>query len=235
MIKAKFLTEIEKIKRPIVISAFPTISFSGKACIDKLIEMTNSKLVAQFDIEKLPIIFIAKGKIEYPAIKLYHKRNKKENLLFLTADYQPREKTHSDFVDYIIKILKKINAKQLIVVGEIPQTSKKMREVRIELNYKKKSTCEEKIPVMGLNAALISSAFQNKIPVNLILKEAKPNVLDMRFIRDSINELSKKLNLDLNLKKFEKEYLKEINRIKEMTSLKEQESFVSKDNVGYIG
>jgi len=234
MIKAKFFSEIEKINKPTIISAFPTIGFSGKACIDKLVELTNSKLLAQFDIEKLPIVFVSKGKIEYPSIKLYHKKNKKENILFLTADYQPHERNHSDFAEYVIKMFKKINAKQLIIVGEIPQTTKKMREVRLEIHPKKSSDFNEKIPIMGFNAALISSAFQNKIPISMILKESKPNVLDIRFVRDSIKELSKKLGLGINLNKLEKEYLKEMSKIKEI-SLKDAEQIIAKDSTGYIG
>jgi predicted ATP-grasp superfamily ATP-dependent carboligase len=234
MIKAKFLTKIENIKKPTIISAIPTIGFSGKVCVDKLIELTNSKLVAQFDIEKIPIVFVTNGKIENPSVKIYHKKNDKDNILFITSDYQPPEASHPDFSDYLIRLFKKMDAKQMIVFGEIPQTSKKTREIRIELNNPKKlDTLNEKIPVMGFNASLVSAAFHNKIPINLILKEAKPNTVDLRFVKDNIADLSKKLKMKFNLLKFEKEYAKEIGKIKEI-SMNEQD-ILQKDKVGYIG
>lgn len=233
MIKARYFSKIEKIKKPTIVSAIPSIGFSGKMCIDKIIELTKSQLIAQFDIEKLPVVFVSNGRIESPAIKLYHKKIKKGDILFLTADYQPREKMHFDFADYLIKTFKKINAKQLIVIGDIPQTSIKCKEIKIELNGKKIE--HDKIPLMGFNAALTAAAFQNKMPISLILKESKPNAIDLKFMKDSINELNKKLGLGMNLKKFEQE-CKEAGNSREF-QLKDE--FIQPSNeeegINYIG
>jgi predicted ATP-grasp superfamily ATP-dependent carboligase len=201
-------------------------------CVDKLIELTNAKLVAQFDIEKIPIVFVANGRIENPSVKIYHKKNAGENILFITADYQPPEASHSDFSDYLVKLFKKMNAKQMIVFGEIPQSGKKMNEIRLELNSKKDIRSNEKIPVMGFNASLVSSAFQSKIPISIILKESKPNMVDLKFVKDNVADLSKKLKMKFNLQKFEKEYSKEITRIREIALSKQE---LQKDKIGYIG
>ena len=234
MIKAKFFSKMEDIKKPIVISAIPSIGFSGKVCIDKLIEITNSKLVAQFDIEKMPIVFVSNGRIENPSVKIYHKKNNKENLLFITADHQPPEANQSDFSDYLIKLFKKMDVKQIILFGEIPQTGKKSREIKFELNSRKNFELKEKIPIIGFNAPFVMSAFQNKIPMKIILKESRPNTIDLRFVRDNIAELSKKLKLTVDLQKFEKEYAKEISKLREM-QISDAEILNPRNKVGYIG
>ncbi|TXT57958.1 MAG: PAC2 family protein [Promethearchaeota archaeon] len=81
----------EKLHDPVVLIGFPGIALVGKLAITAIRDSIDAKLlmnIQYFDFP--PKSTVEEGKLDIPTAKLYFKRRKSNDLLILTADYQPQ-------------------------------------------------------------------------------------------------------------------------------------------------
>ena len=252
-----------KLKDLVFIEGLPGIGNVGKVAIDFIIDELKSVKIYEISSYTFPhSVFVNEDNlIELPKIEIFYKKfnGKRPDLLLLGGDVQPVDEVSSyEFSDKILDIVESFKGKEVITLGGIglaqipkkPQVYCTGNSKKIINKYKDKMVNEKLYgvvgPIVGVSGLLLGLAKQRKIDAISFLAETygHPMYLGIKGAREILNVLNKKLNLNLNTAKLDKEIkdveaeiMKRTGQLSEVTrstALKKLKSKLGQE-VDYIG
>jgi uncharacterized protein (TIGR00162 family) len=106
--------------KPVLIEGLPGIGNVGKMTVEYMVEKLKAKKFAEIYSDNFPYhVFInKKSVVELPKNELYFFKGKKQDLVFLTGDFQSMTpQGHYELTDAVLKFLKDLGVKMMITVG----------------------------------------------------------------------------------------------------------------------
>ncbi len=221
MWKTVFFGKSPNIKGSTLITGLPGIGNVGKIVADFLIDELNAKKICEFASYYMPhSVFVnEKNLIEMPKIELYFYN--KAKLLILAGDTQPIDEISCySFCDHVLDYFEKNKCKEIITLGGIglaslPKTPKVYctgNDKSIIMKYKKGTKVITKIygivgPIVGVSGLMLGLASRRNIKAASLLAETlgHPMYIGLKGSREILKVLNKKLLLNIDLKKLEKE------------------------------
>jgi proteasome assembly chaperone (PAC2) family protein len=180
---------------------------------------------------------------------MYYKKGKRD-FIFLNGDIQPlSEEGCYEFCELILDIFVKIKGKEIITLGGIgmnkipksPLVYCTGNNQNIIKKYKTQNLNPNIFgvvgPIMGVTGLLIGLSGKRNIPAIVLLAQTfgHPTYLGIKGAREILKILNNKLNLNIDLKKLDKEII----NIEKEREIKNVKQVVPKINVGeettYIG
>lgn len=251
-----------KLRNPILIEGLPGIGNVGKVAVDFMVDELKAKKLFDFFSYTFPhSVFVnEKNLVELPSIEIYYKRTKHHDLLLLSGDVQPADETSSyEFSDKVLDIAQEFKCSEIITLGgiglhEVPKNPKvycTANNQAIVNRYKKNhSAVDEKLygvvgPIVGVSGLLVGLAERRKIDAISLLAETygHPMYLGIKGAKEILSILNKKLELELDTKKLDREIVdieselvkktKELAEVSKATALKKVKSKFRDDD--YIG
>lgn len=251
------------LNNPILIEGLPGIGNVGKVAVDFIIEELKAKKLYGISSYTFPhSVFVNEDNlVELPSIEMYYKRfnGKGRDLLLLTGDVQPVDEVSSyEFSEKMLDLLERFKGNELITLGgiglaDIPKKPKlycTANSKKIIQKYKDKVVCEKLYgvvgPIVGVSGLLVGLASRRRIEAISFLAETygHPVYLGVKGAREILKLLNKKLELDINIGKFEKEVAdleeevvkrtEELNEVYKQTAIKKLKGKI-KGETSYIG
>ena len=221
----KTVKKMPKLKRPILIEGLPGIGNVGKVAVDFIIdELKAKKLYDIFSYTFPHSVFVnEKNLVSLPQISIYYKhfKGKRNDLLLLAGDVQPIDEVASyEFSEKVLDIFDRLNGKEIITLGGIGlSTVPKKPKIYCTGNsrdiikkYKNGTKLDNKLygvvgPIIGVSGLLLGMAGKRDIKAISFLAETfgHPLYLGIKGAREIIEVLNKRLELRMDIKKFEKE------------------------------
>ena len=174
----------------------------------------------------------------------------KQDIMFVAGDIQPlNEEACYNFCNIVLDIFEKYKGKEIITMGGIgmpkiprnPIVYCTANNQDVIKRYKTKNL-DEKIfgvvgPIIGVTGLLVGLAGKKNIPAIALLAQTfgHPNYLGIKGSREILNILNKKLNLNLELDKLDKEIQDIEKEIRTKKIIKLPPSLKIKDETSYIG
>ena len=233
-----------KLDEPILIEGLPGIGNVGKVAVDFIIDELKAKKLFEINSYTFPhSVFVNENNlVELPTIEVFYKKfdGKKQDLLLLAGDIQPVDEVSSyEFSDQILDIVEQFNGMEVITLGgiglsEIPKRPKLYCTANCKSIIKKykDGIVEDKLygvvgPIVGVSGLLVGLAKNRKIDAISFLAETygHPMYLGIKGAREILKLLNKKLELNVNINKLDKE-IKEVES--EIMKRTEQLSEVSR-------
>ncbi len=238
-----------------LVIGLPGIGNVGKIVTDFVVEQLHAKEVGKFYSDIPPMVFPTKDSVEFPTLRLYHATHKRNNFLFITGDYQPREAKCFDFCTEVINIFKKVKGKEIIVLGgaSLPNIDsnpsvyaiasknsliEKYRKVEPNL----RSAHGNLGPIVGVAGVLLGLAKNKNINATAFLTETTDKqYFNAKSVKKALSLINKLTGIQIDNKKFnlrirsiEAEISAIQNFIKPIESVKETEE-EHDSSIGYIG
>jgi len=233
-----------KLNKPVLIEGLPGIGNVGKVAVDFIIEELKAKKLFEINSYTFPhSVFVNEDNlVELPTIEIFYKKfdGKKPDLLLLAGDIQPVDEVSSyEFSDKILDMVKEFDGKEVITLGgiglsEIPKKPKLYCTANCKGIVKKykDGIVDDKLygvvgPIVGVSGLLVGLAKNRKIDAISFLAETygHPMYLGIKGAREILKLLNKKLSLNVNINKLDKE-IKEVES--EIMKRTEQLSEVSR-------
>ena len=262
----KFVELLKKpvLMKPVMICGLPGIGNVGKVAVDFMIEELKAVKIYEITSYTFPhSVFISEDNIaELPTVAIYykkHKSGKHPDLLFLAGDVQPVEESASyEFSDKMLDIAEEFQTEQVITIGgiglaEVPKSPKVYctgNSRKAISRYKDDKVLTQIYgvvgPIIGVSGLMVGLAARRKLDAVALLAETygHPMFLGINGAREILKVLNKKLNLDINLdkidkeiKEMEKEILKrteEVGEVTKQTALKKLKGKLGQET-SYIG
>ncbi len=201
-----------------LIEGLPGMGNVGKIAVDFLIDNLKAEKVMEIYSYYFPhCVFVnEENLVELPSIKLYQKKIRGSDFLFLSGDIQPLDEVSCyEFCNLVLDIFEKHKGKEIITLGgigqqQIPKSPKLYctgNNKSIIKRYTSKNV-SNKIhgvvgPIIGVSGLLLGTASQRNIPAVAILAETygHPTYLGLKGAREIIKTLSSKFNFKLNFEK----------------------------------
>ena len=212
-----------KFSNPILVEGLPGIGNVGKVAVDFLVDELEAKRVMSFTSNTFPhSVFINESNlVEMPVIELYHKKCKKNDVLFLVGDVQPIDEVSCyEFCSEILKVFKGYGGREIIALGGIGlQEVPKKPKVYLTGNskglinkYKKGYNVNDQLygvvgPIVGVSGLLTGMAKEKEIGAVCLLAETfgHPMYLGVKGAREILKIITKRLELKIDLKELDKE------------------------------
>lgn len=252
-----------KLKNPIFIEGLPGIGNVGKVAVDFLIDELKAKKLYEITSYTFPhSVFVNEDNlVELPIVEVFYKHfnGKKADLLLLGGDVQPVDEISSyEFSEKVLDIVQKFHGKEVITLGgiglaEIPKKPKVYctgNTKKIIERYKNELVNNNLYgivgPIVGVSGLLLGLASRRKMEAISFLAETygHPMYLGIKGAKEILRVLDKKLNLNIDLNKLDKEIkdieseiLKKTEQLTEVTkqiALKKMQKRFGRD-VDYIG
>lgn len=248
---------LPKLRDPILIEGLPGIGNIGKVAVDFMIEELKAKKLFTITSYSLPhSVFVTEDNlVELPKIEVYYKirKNKKQDLIFLSGDIQPTDEEASyEFAESILNMFKSVGGKEIITIGGIglpsmpedPDIYCTGTSKEIIAKYKKGTKLSDEMfgivgPIVGVTGLLIGLSRKEGMEGICMLAETygHPLYLGMKGSQKVLSALNKKLGMKLNLeglgKEIEEVEEEIIKRTEQMTKMKSLPKGVSETT--YIG
>lgn len=250
------------LKKPILIEGLPGIGNVGKVVVDFIIDELKAKKLCKLWSNTFPhSVFVnEENLVELPSIEIYYKARKgKDDLLFLSGDIQPIDEVSSyEFCELILDILTSFKGNELITLGgiglqHIPKKPKVYctgNSKQIVDKYKKGTSLDKNLygvvgPIVGVSGLLLGLAGKRNVKAASFLAETfgHPMYLGVKGAREILKTLNKKLDLDIDIKRLDKEIkeiesevmkkTKDISNVSKQTALKKMKSKFG--DISYIG
>lgn len=228
MSKWNYEQEIKKLptlRNPILIEGLPGIGNIGKVAVDFMVEEMKAKKMFTITSYSLPhsVFVTEENLVELPKIEVYYKirKDKKQDLIFLSGDIQPTEEEASyEFAESILNMHKAFGGKEIITIGGIglpampedPDVYCTGTSKEIIARYKKGTKMSDEMygivgPIVGVTGLLIGLGQKEGMEGICILAETygHPLYLGMKGSQKVLAALNKKLDLKLNLQSLGKE------------------------------
>ena len=215
--------KLPALSQPVLVEGLPGIGNVGKVAVDFLVDELGAKKIATFSSDSLPnSVFVnEKNLIEMPVIEMYHKKAKKQDVLFLVGDVQPiDERSCYMFCKEVIDVFNGFGGKSIITLGgiglqDIPKTPKIYctgNSKKIISHFKEGTKVSDKLygvvgPIVGVSGLLTGMAKDKKMDAICLLAETygHPMYLGVKGAREILKIVTKKLGLDISLKELDKE------------------------------
>ncbi|MBI5392676.1 PAC2 family protein [Candidatus Woesearchaeota archaeon] len=258
--------KIPELKNPILIEGMPGIGNVGKVTADFIVEQLKAVKIYDVFSYKFPhSVFVNENNlIELPTIEIYYKRftkkGKTNDLIILTGDIQPiDEESCYEFCDAIIDLLLKFKGTEIITLGGVglmevsnpPQVYCTGNNKEIIQKYVIGTAAKNKLygiigPIIGVSGVLLGMAGKKKVPAATLLAEtlAHPMSLGIAGAKEILTILNKKLSLEIDIKKLDKEIkdleeemlktTKELEEVSKQSAVNKLKQQLSTD-ANYIG
>lgn len=252
-----------KLNKPILIEGLPGIGNVGKVAVDFIIdELKAEKLFEIYSYTFPHSVFVNEDNlVELPVIEVFYKKfnGKKPDLLLLAGDIQPIDEVSSyEFSDKILDMVEEFNGKEVITLGgiglsEIPKKPKVYCTANSKSIVKKykDGMVDDKLygvvgPIVGVSGLLVGLAKNRKIDAIAFLAETygHPMYLGIKGAREILKVLNKKLSLNVDINKLDKEIkeaeteiikrTEQLSEVSRATALKRLKSKLGQE-VDYIG
>ncbi|MEK6835536.1 MAG: PAC2 family protein [Nanoarchaeota archaeon] len=241
-----------ELNNPVLIEGLPGIGNVGKIAADFMIDTLKAKKFIEIYSTSFPnSVFVNEfNLIDLPVINVYYKKMEKQDIMFVAGDIQPlNEEACYNFCNIVLDIFEKYKGKEIITMGGIgmpkiprnPIVYCTANNQDVIKRYKTKNL-DEKIfgvvgPIIGVTGLLVGLAGKKNIPAIALLAQTfgHPNYLGIKGSREILNILNKKLNLNLELDKLDKEIQDIEKEIRTKKIIKLPPSLKIKDETSYIG
>lgn len=251
-----------KLSNPIFIEGLPGIGNVGKVAVDFLIDELKAKKLYEITSYTFPhSVFVNEDNlVELPIVEVFYKQFKgKRDLLLLGGDVQPVDEVSSyEFSEKVLDIVQKFNGKEVITLGGIglADIPKKPRVYctgntkKIIEKYKNELVNDNLYgivgPIIGVSGLLLGLASRRNIDAVSFLAETygHPMYLGIKGAKEILRVLNKKLSLNVDVNKLDKEIknieseiMKKTEQLSEVTkqiALKRLQKKFGKD-LDYIG
>ncbi len=251
-----------KLNKPIFIEGLPGIGNVGKVAVDFLIDELKAKKLYEVTSYTFPhSVFVNEDNlVELPIVEVFYKQFKgKRDLLLLGGDVQPIDEISSyEFSEKILDIVEKFNGTEVITLGgiglvEIPKKPKVYctgNSKKIIEKYRNEVVSNKLYgivgPIVGVSGLLLGLASRRNIEAISFLAETygHPMYLGIKGAKEILKVLDKKLNLNIDINKLDKEIkdieselMKKTEQLSEVTkqiALKKLQKKFGRD-VDYIG
>ena len=250
-----------KLSKTIFIEGLPGIGNVGKVAVDFLIDELKAKKLYEITSYTFPhSVFVNEDNlVELPIVEIFYKQLPNAGLLLLGGDVQPVDEISSyEFSDKILGIVQKYKGKEVITLGgiglaEIPKKPKVYctgNTKKIIDRYKDDMISNNLYgvvgPIVGVSGLLLGLAARKNIEAISFLAETygHPMYLGIKGAKEILKVLNKKLGLNIDINKLDKEIkdiesqiLKKTEQLNEVTksiALKKLQKKFGKD-VDYIG
>jgi len=213
-----------KLNNPIFIEGLPGIGNVGKVAVDFLIDELKAKKIYEITSYTFPhSVFVNEDNlVELPIIEIFYKKfnDSKHDLILLGGDVQPIDEVSSyEFSDKMLDIIEEFKGKEVITLGgiglaEVPKKPKVFctgNSKKIIQKYKDKMVNNKLYgvvgPIVGVSGLLIGLAKRRKIDAISFLAETygHPMYLGIKGAREILKVLDKNLELNINMKRLDKE------------------------------
>ncbi|MBI2541872.1 PAC2 family protein [Candidatus Woesearchaeota archaeon] len=254
--------KIPKLNAPIFIEGLPGIGNVGKVAVDFLIDELKAKKLYEITSYTFPhSVFVNEDNlVELPIVEVFYRQfnGKKPDLLLLGGDVQPIDEISSyEFSENILDMVEKLGGKEVITLGgiglaDIPKKPKvycTANSKKIIEKYKSELVSNSLYgvvgPIVGVSGLLLGLSTRRKIEAISFLAETygHPMYLGIKGAKEILNVLNKKLSLNIDINKLDREIkdiegeiLKKTEQLSEVTkqiALKKLQSKIGK--VDYIG
>jgi hypothetical protein len=252
-----------KLNSPILIEGLPGIGNVGKVAVDFIIDELKAKKLFEINSYTFPhSVFVNEDNlVELPRIEIYYKKfdGKRSDLLLLAGDIQPVDEMSSyEFSDKMLDMVKQFNGREVITLGgiglsEIPKKPKvycTANSKEIIKKYKDRQVDCNLYgvvgPIVGVSGLLVGLAKNKKINAISFLAETygHPMYLGIKGAREILKLLNKKLELNVSIRKLDKEIreveaelmrrTEQLSDISRATALKKLKSKLGQE-MDYIG
>lgn len=211
-----------KTKDGILIEGLPGIGNVGKIAVDFMIDEVKAEKVYTLFSNTMPhSVFVNESNLlELPMIEIFYKKVNGRDVFFLSGDVQPMDEASCyNFCEAVLDKIQQHGAKEIITTGgiglnEIPQNPKvycTSTKKDIVSKYKKSSNVNDELygivgPIIGVSGVMVGLAHKRKIAGACLLAETYGHPLYAGFpgAREIVKVISKKLNVKVNMKKFDK-------------------------------
>lgn len=253
---------VPKLHNPIFVEGLPGIGNVGKVAVDFLIDELKAKKLYEITSYTFPhSVFVNEDNlVELPVVEVFYKKfNGKRDLLLLGGDVQPIDEISSyEFSERVLDIVEKFKGKEVITLGgiglaEIPKKPKVYctgNSKKIIDRYKSELVSNNLYgvvgPIVGVSGLLLGLASRRNVEAISFLAETygHPMYLGIKGAREILKVLNKKLSLNIDVNKLDKEIknieseiLKKAEQLSEVTkqiALKKLQKRFGKE-VDYIG
>ena len=233
-----------KLNKPTLIEGLPGIGNVGKVATDFIIDELKAKKLFEIYSYTFPhSVFVNEDNlVDLPIIEIFYKKfnNKKQDLILLAGDIQPVDEVSSyEFSEKILDMVEEFKGKEVITLGgiglsEIPKKPKLYCTANCKgiIQRYKDGMVNDKLhgvvgPIVGVSGLLVGLAKNRKIDAISFLAETygHPMYLGIKGAREILKLLNKKLGLNVDINKLDKE-IKEVES--EIMKRTEQLSEVSR-------
>ena len=254
--------KIPKLDNPVFIEGLPGIGNVGKVAVDFLIDEIKAKKLYEITSYTFPhSVFVNEDNlVELPVVEIFYKQhNGKRDILLLSGDVQPIDEISSyEFSEKVLDIVQKFHGKEVITLGgiglaDIPKKPKVYCTANTKkiIDRYKSDLVSNKLygvvgPIVGVSGLLLGLASRRNIEAISFLAETygHPMYLGIKGAKEILKVLDKKLNLNIDINKLdreikdiESEIMKKTEQLSEVTkqiALKKLQKKLGKD-VDYIG
>jgi len=233
-----------RLNNPTLIEGLPGIGNVGKVATDFIIDELKAKKLFEIYSYTFPhSVFVNEDNlVDLPIIEIFYKKfnNKKQDLILLAGDIQPVDEVSSyEFSEKILDMVEEFKGKEVITLGgiglsEIPKKPKLYCTANCKsiIQKYKDGRVNDKLhgvvgPIVGVSGLLVGLAKNRKIDAISFLAETygHPMYLGIKGAREILKLLNKKLGLNVDINKLDKE-IKEVES--EIMKRTEQLSEVSR-------
>lgn len=232
---------LSKIKKPIMLVSLP-VAHVANITLNALAEQLHAQPAGKLFVDKLPIVFVRKNKPEFPTIRLYYKKVKNENLLFVLGEHQPKEESIFTLCSYIVSLFKKLKGKRIIVLDGVKTPKEKEGKEGKEILYladKKLGIGARKVetigPLFGPTAVLLQMAKQAGIDIVVILTQVPDTKnVSINDVKRNVVLLDNMLRLNINRQHFNAQ-IKKLKKSVKTAKRIEEKIIPPGQGRGYIG
>ena len=251
-----------KLNKPVFIEGLPGIGNVGKVAVDFLIDELKAKKLYEITSYTFPhSVFVNEDNlVELPIVEVFYKQfSNKTDLLLLGGDVQPIDEVSSyEFSEKVLDLIEKFKSREIITLGgiglaDIPKKPKVYctgNTKKIIGKYKDEMISNNLYgvvgPIVGVSGLLLGLASRRGIDAVSLLAETygHPMYLGIKGAKEILKVLNKKLSLNLDINKLDKEIkdieseiMKKTEQLSEVTkqiALKKLQKKLGRD-VDYIG
>ena len=260
--KFEQMGKIPKLNKPVFIEGLPGIGNVGKVAVDFLIDELKAKKMYEITSYTFPhSVFVNEDNlVELPIVEIFYMKSKgKRDILLLGGDVQPIDEVSSyEFSEKVLDLAQKYHVGELITLGgigltDIPKKPKVYctgNSKKIIEDYKMDSVSNKLYgvvgPIVGVSGLLLGLASKRNIKAISFLAETygHPMYLGIKGAKEILRILNKKLSLNIDVNKLDKEIknieseiVKKTEQLSELTkqiAIKKLQKKLGKD-VDYIG
>src|SRR3989338_7729967 len=211
-----------KLNKAVFIEGLPGIGNVGKVAVDFLIDELKAKKLYEIISYTFPhSVFVNEDNlVELPIVEVFYKQLKNNDILLLGGDVQPIDEVSSyEFSEKILDMVEKFDGKEIITLGgiglaDIPKKPKVYCTGNSKKAVKKykDSMVDNNLygvvgPIIGVSGLLLGLASRRNIEAVSFLAETyrHPMYLGIKGAKEILKVLNKKLDLNLNINKLDKE------------------------------
>ena len=253
--------KLPKLRNAILIEGLPGIGNVGKVAVDFLIDELKAKKIYEITSYTFPhSVFVNEDNlVELPIVEVFYKQTGKRDLLLLGGDVQPIDEISSyEFSDRILDLAQKFDTREIITLGgiglaDIPKKPKvycTANSKKIIDRYKSELVSNSLYgvvgPIVGVSGLLLGLSTKRNIEAISFLAETygHPMYLGIKGAKEILRVLNKKLELNIDVNKLDKEIkdieseimkkTEQLNEVTKQIALKKFQKRFGKD-IDYIG